>query len=117
MRLISAVALAVVMAVMMMEVVTAQSTMKECTSTITAMQGCLPYASGKAATPTSDCCKVVNTTVQHNKDCLCQFIALVHQGSPQITQLGVKEAKLVQLPSACNLKNSFPQPQLQAQAV
>jgi hypothetical protein len=107
MTLKSAIALVMVMviAVMMMEVATAQSTTEECRSTIAAMQGCLPYASGKAATPTADCCKVVNTTVQHNKDCLCQFIALVHQGSPEIVQLGVKEDKLVQLPSACNLKN------------
>ncbi|OIV97477.1 hypothetical protein TanjilG_11001 [Lupinus angustifolius] len=68
---------------------------------------CLNFATGKAATPTKQCCDAVNDEIKESDpECLCYIILQTHKGSPQSKQMGIQEDKLLQLPSACNVKNA-----------
>lgn len=67
---------------------------------------CLSYATGKAATPTKDCCDTVKSIKDSDPKCLCYIIQQTHKGNEQIKNMGIQEAKLLQLPSACSLKNA-----------
>ncbi|RVW40055.1 Non-specific lipid transfer protein GPI-anchored 1 [Vitis vinifera] len=61
---------------------------------------------GKAATPTKDCCSAVSEIRESKPVCLCYFIQQAHNGSAEAKSLGIQEAKLLQLPSACKMANA-----------
>ncbi|OIW14668.1 hypothetical protein TanjilG_33010 [Lupinus angustifolius] len=67
---------------------------------------CLSFATGKAATPTKECCDAATEIKESNPQCLCYIIQQTHKGSPQSKQMGIQEDKLLQLPSVCNVKNA-----------
>lgn len=67
---------------------------------------CLTYATGKAATPTKECCESVKGIKESQPECLCYVIEQAKNGSDEIKKMGIQVAKLLQLPSACNLKNA-----------
>ncbi|KAG2706604.1 hypothetical protein I3843_05G099000 [Carya illinoinensis] len=78
----------------------------KCTQDFTKVTPCLNYVTGKAGTPTKDCCSSVKEIRDSTPECLCYFIQLTHNGSEQVKSLGIQETKLLQLPTACNLKNA-----------
>ncbi|XP_074303327.1 non-specific lipid transfer protein GPI-anchored 1-like [Silene latifolia] len=78
----------------------------QCSPAITAVTSCLGFATGKSPEPTTDCCKAVGSMKETQPVCLCFFIGQAHNGSAQITSLGIQEDKLIQLPSACHLANA-----------
>lgn len=80
---------------------------KECADNFQKLAGCIGYATGKGATPTDECCKSVGSIKDTKPVCLCYIIQQLHKGSnPQLKSLGLKEDKLLQLPSACKLANT-----------
>ncbi|KAK9751174.1 hypothetical protein RND81_02G247500 [Saponaria officinalis] len=78
----------------------------ECSAAIQQVTSCLAFATGKAPEPTKDCCTAVSDMKEKQPVCLCFFIGQAHNGSAQIKSLGIQEAKLMQLPSACHLTNA-----------
>ncbi|KAG5227942.1 GPI-anchored protein [Salix suchowensis] len=60
----------------------------------------------KANTPTKDCCGAVQTIKDSEPKCLCYIIQQAHNGSTQFKNLGIQEAKMLQLPTACKLQNA-----------
>ncbi|KAL9226407.1 hypothetical protein vseg_002225 [Gypsophila vaccaria] len=78
----------------------------ECATAIQQVTSCLGYATGKAPEPTKECCNAVSSMKEKQPVCLCFFIGQAHNGSAQIKSLGIQEAKLMQLPSACHLTNA-----------
>ncbi|OVA17488.1 Bifunctional inhibitor/plant lipid transfer protein/seed storage helical domain [Macleaya cordata] len=66
---------------------------------------CLDYATGKAKVPSQECCTTVDDIKKRDAVCLCYVIQQVHEGEATLKQLGVQEAKLLQLPGACKLTN------------
>ncbi|KAG6791328.1 hypothetical protein POTOM_000445 [Populus tomentosa] len=78
----------------------------ECSSAFQKVMGCLSYATGKANTPTKDCCSAVQGVKDSEPKCLCYVMQQAHNGSAQFKSLGVQEAKLLQLPTACQLQNA-----------
>lgn len=78
----------------------------KCSSELTKVVPCLDYAKGTAKTPTKDCCTSVKDIKDNNPVCLCYFIQQTHNGSQQIKDLGIQESRLLQLPTACSLKNA-----------
>ena len=83
----------------------ASSLREECGAAIEKVTSCLSYATGKAAEPTKECCDAVTGIKAQQPVCLCFFIGQAHNGSQQIKSLGIQEAKLLQLPSACHITN------------
>ncbi|KAK2969309.1 hypothetical protein RJ640_030850 [Escallonia rubra] len=80
---------------------------ESCSKVFEKVTTCLTFATGKAATPTKDCCSSVTEIRESDPACLCYIIQQIHNGSnPQIKSLGIQEARLVQLPSACKLANA-----------
>lgn len=67
---------------------------------------CLNFVTAKEATPTKDCCTSISEIRDKNPECLCFFILQTRNGSEQIKNLGIQEARLLQLPTACSLKNA-----------
>ncbi len=67
---------------------------------------CLNFATGKAATPSKECCDAAKAIKESEPKCLCYIIQQTHKGSPESKQMGIQEAKLLQLPSACNVENA-----------
>ncbi|KAK9276200.1 hypothetical protein L1049_005731 [Liquidambar formosana] len=84
----------------------AATVQEQCTKDFDKVTQCLNYVTGKAATPTKDCCSAVKDIRDSDPVCLCYFIQQTHNGSQQIKSLGIQEAKLLQLPSACSLVNA-----------
>ncbi|KAK1552062.1 hypothetical protein Q3G72_009772 [Acer saccharum] len=83
------------------------ATQKECSEQLQKVMTCLDYAKGKAATPSSQCCGSVKDIKDNDPKCLCFIIQQAHGGSNEMLKsLGIQEAKLLQLPSACQLKNA-----------
>ncbi|XP_074310043.1 non-specific lipid transfer protein GPI-anchored 1 isoform X1 [Silene latifolia] len=78
----------------------------QCGTAIQQVTSCLTFATGKAAEPTKDCCTAVSSMKEKQPVCLCFFIGQAHNGSEQIKSLGIQEAKLMELPSACHLTNA-----------
>ncbi|KAL3511445.1 hypothetical protein ACH5RR_030846 [Cinchona calisaya] len=79
----------------------------QCASELPKVMTCLNYATGKAETPTKECCTSVTDLKNKNPVCLCYIIQQIHAGSnPQIKNMGIQEARLLQLPSACKLTNA-----------
>ncbi|OMO88146.1 hypothetical protein COLO4_20410 [Corchorus olitorius] len=79
----------------------------ECSKDFQSVMTCLNFAQGKAATPSTECCSSVSSIREDRPKCLC-FILLQTKtsGAQNLKNLGVQEAKLFQLPTACQLKNS-----------
>ncbi|XP_020229846.1 non-specific lipid transfer protein GPI-anchored 1 [Cajanus cajan] len=67
---------------------------------------CMNYATGQAAVPTKGCCEATSEIKTSNPECLCFAIQQTHKGSPEVKSMGIQEARLLQLPTACNLKNA-----------
>lgn len=68
---------------------------------------CLTYATGKAPSPSKECCDAAEDIKDHDPVCLCYIIEQIHKGSsPQLKSMGIQEDKLLQLPSACKLTNA-----------
>lgn len=65
---------------------------------------CLAYATGKAATPSKECCDSVESIKETDPACLCYVIQQVHGGNnAQVKSMGIREDALLQLPSVCKL--------------
>ncbi|KAL0004590.1 hypothetical protein SO802_012151 [Lithocarpus litseifolius] len=78
----------------------------KCSQKVTNVTPCLNFAEGKAETPTKECCTSVKGLKDSDPECLCFIIQQTHNGSEAIKSLGIQEAKLLQLPTACSLKNA-----------
>uniref|UniRef100_A0A2N9HFQ5 Bifunctional inhibitor/plant lipid transfer protein/seed storage helical domain-containing protein n=1 Tax=Fagus sylvatica TaxID=28930 RepID=A0A2N9HFQ5_FAGSY len=78
----------------------------QCTKDLNNVAACLSYATGKGNTPSKDCCTSVEGIRNTEPECLCYLIQQTHNGSTTIKSLGIQEARLLQLPTACNLKNA-----------
>lgn len=79
---------------------------EECKDDFQKVMSCLEFATGKATVPTKDCCTAVEGIKEDDPKCLCFIIQQTHSGGQTIRSLGIQEAKLLQLPSACHLKNA-----------
>ncbi|CAK7336166.1 unnamed protein product [Dovyalis caffra] len=86
--------------------VNGDSVNEECSSDFQKVMGCLSFATGKAKEPTKDCCSAVQNIKESDPKCLCFIMQQTHNGSAQVKSLGIQEAKLFQLPTACQLKNA-----------
>lgn len=80
--------------------------MTQCTAEFGKVGVCISFATGKADTPTKDCCTTVDDIKTKHPVCLCYLIQQVHDGATQVKQLGIQESKLLQLPNSCQLKNA-----------
>ncbi|EEF47462.1 non-specific lipid transfer protein GPI-anchored 1 [Ricinus communis] len=79
---------------------------EECSSEVQKVMPCLDYAKGKIDTPPKGCCSAVKDMKDSDPKCLCFIMQQTHNGSAEIKSLGIQEAKLLQLPSACQLQNA-----------
>ncbi|KAE8039327.1 hypothetical protein FH972_011751 [Carpinus fangiana] len=84
----------------------AASVADKCNKDFNKVVSCLDYAKGSASTPTKDCCNSVKEIKDDDPVCLCYVIQLSQNGSDQIKNLGIKQERLLQLPTACDLKNA-----------
>ncbi|XP_054807290.1 non-specific lipid transfer protein GPI-anchored 1 [Prosopis cineraria] len=75
----------------------------KCSQNIQKVMPCLSYATGKEAEPTKQCCEATSSIKESSPECLCFVIQQTHNGNSQSKSLGISEAKLLQLPSACKL--------------
>ncbi|KAL2332654.1 hypothetical protein Fmac_013867 [Flemingia macrophylla] len=78
----------------------------ECSKVVEKVIPCLNFATGKESSPKKDCCDAMESMKETNPECLCYVIQQTHKGNPQIKSLGIQEAKLLQLPNLCQLKNA-----------
>ncbi|XVE74771.1 hypothetical protein DITRI_Ditri12bG0044600 [Diplodiscus trichospermus] len=79
----------------------------ECSKDFQSVMTCLSFAQGKVATPTKECCSSVSSIKENKPKCLCYILQQSQtSGAQNLKSLGVQEAKLLQLPSACQLKNA-----------
>lgn len=78
----------------------------KCSAVIQKVIPCLNFATGKEEMPKKECCDAATAIKESNPECLCYIIQETHKGSPQVKSLGIQEAKLLQLPSVCNVKNA-----------
>ncbi|CAI9093163.1 OLC1v1028592C1 [Oldenlandia corymbosa var. corymbosa] len=79
----------------------------DCAKEFPKVTTCLTFATGKADTPTKECCGSVSDLKQRKPVCLCYIIQQIHDGTnPQIKSMGIQEGRLLQLPSACKLTNA-----------
>ncbi|XP_010249032.1 PREDICTED: non-specific lipid transfer protein GPI-anchored 1-like [Nelumbo nucifera] len=82
------------------------ASVEQCSSSLTSVTNCLDYSSGKAESPNKDCCNSVTKIRDQNPVCLCFIIQQTHKGTNSFKQLGLKEDRLLQLPTACKLANA-----------
>lgn len=79
----------------------------KCGAEFQKVAACLTYATGKAPSPSKECCDAAKDIKEHEPVCLCYIIEQIHKGSsPQLKSMGIQEDKLLQLPSACKLTNA-----------
>ncbi|XP_022726704.1 non-specific lipid transfer protein GPI-anchored 1-like [Durio zibethinus] len=79
----------------------------ECSKDFQSVMTCLSFAQGKVATPTKECCSSVSSIKESEPKCLCYILQQTQtSGAQNLKSLGVQETKLLQLPSACQLKNA-----------
>ncbi|KAF6148486.1 hypothetical protein GIB67_038841 [Kingdonia uniflora] len=76
---------------------------EQCNSEFTKMGTCLNFATAKADAPTPQCCSSVKDIKDRNPACLCYIIEQTHKGGASLKDLGLQEAKLLALPTACKL--------------
>ncbi|RZC59713.1 hypothetical protein C5167_007018 [Papaver somniferum] len=79
---------------------------EQCTSQFGKVGACLTFATGKGPTPTPDCCSAVKDIRQHQAVCLCYIILETHKGESSLKDMGLKEDRLLALPSACKLADT-----------
>ncbi|CAN8313443.1 unnamed protein product [Cochlearia groenlandica] len=79
---------------------------EECNNDFQKVYLCLDFASGKAPNPSKKCCEAVEDIKERDPKCLCFVIQQAKSGGKTLRDLGVQEAKLVQLPSSCQLHNA-----------
>ncbi|KAI3977229.1 hypothetical protein MKX01_035959 [Papaver californicum] len=79
---------------------------EQCTSQFGKVGACLTFATGKGPTPTPDCCSAVKDIRQHQAVCLCYIILETHKGEASLKDMGLKEDRLLALPSACKLADT-----------
>ena len=79
----------------------------DCSKDFQSLMVCLSFAQGKATTPTKECCSSVSGIKENDPKCLCYILQQSQtSGAQTLKSLGVQQAKLLQLPSACQLKNA-----------
>ncbi|WVZ25423.1 hypothetical protein V8G54_003967 [Vigna mungo] len=78
----------------------------QCNQLVQKVLPCLSFASGQAAVPTKECCSATLEIKKSDPKCLCFAIQQTHKGIPEAKSMGIQEGRLLQLPSACNLKNA-----------
>ncbi|KAF6145589.1 hypothetical protein GIB67_037622 [Kingdonia uniflora] len=88
---------------------TAPTVEKQCSSEFTKVVDCLGFASGKVAKPSDECCTYVKDIRSRNPICLCFIIEKTHEGQATLKQMGVQEAMLLLLPTACNMVGGITQ--------
>ncbi|VVA20009.1 PREDICTED: non-specific [Prunus dulcis] len=79
---------------------------QKCSNQFQKVAVCLSYATGKAETPTKECCESVKGIKDSEPECLCYVMQQANSGSDEIKKMGIQVAKLLQLPTACSLKNA-----------
>ncbi|KAF8378014.1 hypothetical protein HHK36_029347 [Tetracentron sinense] len=79
---------------------------QRCSNEFTKVTPCLNYATGKAASPTNECCTSVTEISNRDPACLCFIIQQTHKGAPSLKSLGIQEARLLQLGSVCKVANA-----------
>ncbi|XP_002967359.2 protein YLS3 [Selaginella moellendorffii] len=70
-----------------------------CKSKLLTLQSCLPYVTGKASSPTSDCCGALKTIRAGDPVCLCELIS--DGGSSYVSGLNI--TTLLALPVICSV--------------
>ncbi|KAL6499252.1 hypothetical protein OROHE_026129 [Orobanche hederae] len=85
-----------------------ESLSAKCSAQFQKVTQCLPFVTAKAAAPSKDCCASATALMKESDPaCLCFIIQQIHNGSnPAVKSMGVQEALLLQLPSACKLANA-----------
>ncbi|KAL0698774.1 hypothetical protein Bca4012_054896 [Brassica carinata] len=78
----------------------------ECSQDIQTVGLCLDFASGKAPSPSKKCCDAIEGIKEKNPKCLCFVIQQAKSGGQAFKELGVQEAKIIQLPTSCQLHNA-----------
>ncbi|CAK9137293.1 unnamed protein product [Ilex paraguariensis] len=79
----------------------------QCADNFQKVTTCLTFATGKSDTPTKDCCNAVTDIKASKPVCLCYVIQQMHNGSnSQLKNLGIKQDRLLKLPSTCKLANA-----------
>ena len=78
----------------------------KCGQMMQQLMPCLSFATAKAPAPSKECCDASSKIKDSTPECLCYIIQQIHKGSPEAKGLGIQEAKLIQLPAACELKNA-----------
>lgn len=76
----------------------------KCSQVVQKVIPCLSFAQGTAAVPTKECCDATASIKASSPECMCYIIQQTHKGNEQSKSLGIKEERLLQLPSACKLK-------------
>lgn len=79
---------------------------KKCGAVVQQVIPCLEFATGKVETPKKECCDSATKIKDAAPECLCYIIQQTHKGSPESKSMGIQESRLLQLPTACNLKNT-----------
>ncbi|CAN7133641.1 unnamed protein product [Brassica rapa subsp. narinosa] len=82
------------------------SLLDECSKDIQTVSLCLDFASGKAPNPSKKCCDAIEDIKEKDPKCLCFVIQQAKSGGQTLKDLGVQEAKLIQLPTSCQLHNA-----------
>ncbi|KAH6824898.1 hypothetical protein C2S53_018782 [Perilla frutescens var. hirtella] len=84
-----------------------KSIAEKCSTQFQKVTQCLTFVTAKAAAPSKDCCDSVTELKDSEPACLCYIIQQVHNGSnAAVKSMGLQEARLLQLPSACKLANA-----------
>ncbi|KAL4319192.1 hypothetical protein GQ457_18G022680 [Hibiscus cannabinus] len=79
----------------------------QCGKDFQSVMSCLNFAQGKADKPSTECCSAVSGVQEKEPKCLCYILQQSQtSGAQSLKSLGVQQAKLFQLPSACQLKNA-----------
>ncbi|XLR60048.1 non-specific lipid transfer protein GPI-anchored 1 [Arachis ipaensis] len=78
----------------------------KCSTVVQQVIPCLNFATGQAQVPSKECCDASSKIKDSAPECLCYVIQQTHKGSPEVKSMGIQEARLIQLPSACKLKNA-----------
>ncbi|KAJ0038247.1 hypothetical protein Pint_23734 [Pistacia integerrima] len=84
----------------------ADTTAEACQDVFQKMMVCLDFAEGKSPTPSKECCTSIKDIKDSKPKCLCSVIQQSQSGTDTLKSLGVQEAKLLQLPTACQLQNA-----------
>ncbi|KAJ4871785.1 Non-specific lipid transfer protein GPI-anchored 1 [Raphanus sativus] len=82
------------------------SLLDECSKDIQTVTLCLDFATGKAPNPSKKCCDAIEGIKEKDPKCLCFLIQQAKSGGQAFKDLGIQEAKLIQLPTSCQLHNA-----------